>query len=238
MAECSSRRSIRRRVLLTVLAVTCVLPAAAHGQSVGVGTGAINGTVTDSSGAVLPRVTIRLSSQALIGEQGTRVSATNAEGLYRFVALPPGEYRLEFTRDGFTTEVREAVYVSVGATAAIDVVLGVAGVREHVVVERGAPAIDRVSTAIGTRFDGRELAELPGSRSIVALIEATPGIYVGRVDIAGNIEHPGLVRGIWDRWPEPADGRRHQRVRHPGDWLHAELWLVRGGRGRHGRART
>src|SRR5688500_16801386 len=105
MAECSSRRSIRRRVLLSLLAVTCVLPRAARGQNVGVGTGAINGTVTDSSGAVLPRVTIRLSSPALIGDQGTRVSATDAEGLYRFVALPPGEYVLEFRLDGFTTEV-------------------------------------------------------------------------------------------------------------------------------------
>ena len=68
MFDWTSRRSIGRGVLLLVLASQCVLPGAAYGQSVGVGTGAINGTVTDSSGAVLPRVTIRISSASLIGD--------------------------------------------------------------------------------------------------------------------------------------------------------------------------
>lgn len=192
MAECRPRRSIERGVvLLVVLAAGCVVPAArAHAQTAGAG--AINGTITDSTGAALPRVTIRMSSHALIGDEGTREAVTDAAGLYRFAALPPGDYRLEFTLVGFTTEVRETVYVSVGLTATIDVVLRVAGVQERVVVERGTPALDRESTAIGTRFDARELAELPGSRSIVSVITATPAVHVGRVDVAGNIEHPGL----------------------------------------------
>jgi hypothetical protein len=193
MAECTPRRSIVRGILPIVLAACCVLPASrAHAQTVGAGTGVINGTITDGTGAVLPGVTIRISSQALIGDEGTRVTLTDRAGLYRFAPLPPGEYRLEFRLDGFTTEVREAVYISIGLTATIDVVLRVAGVQERVVVERGAPVLDRESTAIGTTFDARELAELPGARSLVSVIAATPAVHVGRIDVAGNIEHPGL----------------------------------------------
>lgn len=192
MAECMPWRPIGWAILLVELAGASLVPSLARAQPVGGATGAISGTVTDSTGAVLPGVAITLSSAALIGNMGIRKGSTDAEGLYWFAALPTGEYRLEFTLDGFTTEVREALYVSVGLTATIDIRMAVATLREQVVVERGAPVINRESTAIGTTFDARQLAEVPGSRSMVALIMATPSVLVGRIDVAGNIEHPGL----------------------------------------------
>ena len=92
-------------------------------QTVGTATGAVDGTATDNTGAVLPGVTITISSPALMG---TRTALTGPEGLYRFPALPPGEYTLVFAMEGFRTVRREGVRVGVGFTATVDVVLDLA----------------------------------------------------------------------------------------------------------------
>ena len=110
--------------------------AEAAGQTVGAMTGAINGTVTDSTGAVLPLVTIVISSAALMG---TRTTVTNAEGLYRFPALAPGEYALMFTLDGFKAVRREGIHVGLGFTATVNVNLQIATLQENVIVERNSP---------------------------------------------------------------------------------------------------
>ncbi len=162
--------------------------AEAAAQTVGAMTGAINGTVTDSTGAVLPRVTIVISSAALMG---TRTSVTNAEGLYRFPALAPGEYTLGFTRDGFKAVRREGVYVGLGFTATVDVELQVATLQEGVIVERRSSVIDKQSTAIATTFDARQLADLPGARSMWSIQAATPAVYVARFDVSANATGPG-----------------------------------------------
>jgi hypothetical protein len=75
--------------------------SASAAQTPGAMTGALNGKVTDSTAAVLRGVNIVIASDALIGSSGTRTAVTNGEGLYRFTALPPGEYTLTFTLEGF-----------------------------------------------------------------------------------------------------------------------------------------
>ena len=62
--------------------------------------GRINGTVTDNTGAVLPGVTVTASSPALIQPQ---VQVTGTDGSYRFLALPPGVYAIDFDLTGFQT---------------------------------------------------------------------------------------------------------------------------------------
>ena len=146
-------------------------------------TGAINGTVTDSTRAVLPGVTIVISSAALMG---TRTTVTNAEGLYRFPALAPGEYTLVFTLDGFKTVRREGIYVGLGFTATVNVELQIATLQENVIVERNSPVIDKQSTAIGATFDARQLANLPSARSMWAIQAATPAVYVARFDLGAS----------------------------------------------------
>src|SRR5262245_8740185 len=93
------REGYRPTILLVSFLVCFALHASTGaGQTVGAMTGAINGTVTDSTDAVLAGVTIVMSSAALMG---TRTTVTNAEGRYRFPVLAPGEYTLVFTLDGF-----------------------------------------------------------------------------------------------------------------------------------------
>jgi hypothetical protein len=163
-----------------------VTRAKAAGQIVGATTGAINGKITDNTGAVLPGVTIVASSDAVIGSRGTRTAVTRGDGLYRFPALPPGDYTLLFTLDGFRTVRRTGVHVGLGFAATVNVELDIAAVNESVSVERKSPVIDTQSAAITTSFDARQLANLPGSRSMFALLTATQAVQVGHFEIGGS----------------------------------------------------
>jgi hypothetical protein len=120
-------------LLVSFLACFALHASTSGSQTVGAMTGAINGTVTDNTGAVLPNVTIVISSAALMG---TRTTVTNAEGLYRFPALAPGEYALRFTMDGFKAVRREGIHVGLGFTATVDPQLQIATLEENVIVER------------------------------------------------------------------------------------------------------
>ena len=178
----------RRAILFSVSFIVCFALQAATsvGQTVGAITGAITGTATDTTGAVLPGVTVVASSDAVIGNRGTRTTLTNAQGLYRFSAVAPGEYQLVFTLDGFATLAHERTYVGVGLTATIDVELHIPTLHEEVTVERHSPVIDQQSTAIATNFDARQLANLPGGRSMWAIQAATPAVYIPRFDLGAS----------------------------------------------------
>jgi Carboxypeptidase regulatory-like domain len=177
----------RQNTLLIALVACAFLQADLEArQAVGTTTGAISGKVTDSSGAVLPGVRITSSSDAVIGNGGTRATVTAGNGLYRFPALPPSEYSLLFVLGGFRTSSREGIHVGVGFTATVNVVLEVAAVNESVNVERRSPVIDTQSTVITTGFDVRQLTNLPGSRSLFAILTATPAVQVERFEVGGS----------------------------------------------------
>lgn len=174
-----------RRASLLALSLACFALHASTGsaQTVAATTGAINGTVTDSTRAVLRDVTIVLSSVALMG---TRTTRTNGDGLFRFPALAPGEYTLLFTLDGFKAVRCEGVYVSVGFTATVDVELDVATLQENVIIERNSPLIDKQSNAMAVTFDARQLASLPSARSMWSIQAATPAVHVTRFDLGAS----------------------------------------------------
>ena len=93
--------------------------------------GRLNGTVTDNTGAVLPGVTVTVSSPALIQPQ---VQVTGAEGEFRFLALPPGVYTVDFELAGFQTIKREGIRVVINQTLTVDQQLQVATLQETVTV--------------------------------------------------------------------------------------------------------
>lgn len=157
-------------------------PHAPAGQAVSTTTGTIVGTVRDSTGAVLPGVTIVASGPSLMS---TREATTDEGGSYRLVALPPGGYTLVFRLEDFRV-ARVGVHVGLGFTAAVDVVLDIAGVQEHAVVSRSAPAIDAHATGVAVRFSPRELSSLPISRTMWALQDLTPGVHMFRADVGGS----------------------------------------------------
>ena len=87
-----------KRSILVLPVVTSLLLPALMAQSAG--TGALTGTVTDPSAAVVPNVTVTATN---IDTNQTRTSVTGADGTYRFTLLPPAAYRVRFTATGFRT---------------------------------------------------------------------------------------------------------------------------------------
>ena len=112
-------RTLFKVVLL--VAVSSVIPASAFAQA------SIAGSARDSSGAVLPGVSVEASSPALI--EKVRTAVTDDRGLFRIVSLPPGIYSVTFSLPGFNQVKRDAIELSGAFTAQIDVALTVGGVN-------------------------------------------------------------------------------------------------------------
>ena len=105
--------------------------------------------------------------------------------------MPPGEYTLRFSLAGFKVLVRDGIRVTLGETATVDQVLDVAQVEERVVVSGKSPVVDRSGTALAHSLELRELAALPASRSVNAIIDATPGMHITRFEVGGGSAGPG-----------------------------------------------
>ena len=104
------------------------------------GNGAIAGVVRDSSGAVVPGVTVEASSPALI--EKVRVVVSDDQGLYRIVDLRPGIYTVTFTLPGFSTLRREGVELTTAFTATVNAELTVGTLDETLTVSGAAPIVD------------------------------------------------------------------------------------------------
>src|SRR5262245_9106336 len=104
---------MRRRTGWFIGVVLACVAATTVGVSAQIGQGRLNGTVTDAQGAVLPGVTVTVTSPALIG---TRQAVTEADGKYLFAALPSGIYKVTFELQGFRQTVRDNIQVVLGQT--------------------------------------------------------------------------------------------------------------------------
>jgi hypothetical protein len=176
-----------RRILfgaLTAFAMIAFASAPALAQGGGASsTGTIQGRVADSSGGVLPGVTVTASSTSMIGAQ---TQITNDNGSYRFPAVPPGVYTLSFDLPGFTSVKREGVSVGLGFTATVNVDMTVATLQETVTVTGDSPVIDTTATSVQQNFKLEQLNSIPNGRDMWALLAATPGVVMSRIDVGGN----------------------------------------------------
>src|SRR3989475_11129417 len=123
---------------LVMLWCLLLLPAAAWAQTSDSGT--IAGVVKDTSGAVMPGVTVEAASPALI--EKVRSVVTDAQGLYRIVDLRPGPYTVTFSLPGFSTFKREGLDLATGFTATINAEMKVGSLEETVTVSGEAPVVD------------------------------------------------------------------------------------------------
>lgn len=170
-----------RLLASALLCLSLAAPAAA--QAVSSTTGTINGKVTDNTKAVLPGVTITITSPALMG---TRQDVSDAEGAYRFVAIPPGDYKLTFELPGFATLVREDIRVGGGFTATVNTEMQLATQQETITVTGQSPVVDTQATKITTTYAAGDLANLPNARDFAAIMAASPAVKVNRIDVGGS----------------------------------------------------
>lgn len=171
------------RHLLRALLLFLVAVSAASAQTTSATTAAVIGIVTDASSLTLPGVTVNLSSPSMMGVQS---AVTADDGAYRFVAIPPGEYTLNFELPGFATVTRGGVRLTANFTATINVTMGVATLEENVTVTGMSPVVDTQSTTITTTFDKETLANLPSARDYWAILSEAPGVKLQRIDVGGS----------------------------------------------------
>ncbi|MDH5405299.1 MAG: TonB-dependent receptor [Candidatus Aminicenantes bacterium] len=147
-------------------------------------TGTITGRVADETDAVLPGVTVTLSSEALI--TATKVTTTNEYGVYKFIALPPGTYDVKFELEGFQPNEQRGIKISAYFVARVNVVLTMAALEEVITVTGESPAVDVSSNVISTSVDRDLLDHIPSGRDIWVIAEQVPGVVQDRYNIGGT----------------------------------------------------
>ena len=155
---------------LLLFGMVVYLPSA-FGQG---GTGAINGTITDTTGAVIPKAKITLTNPATGAE---RADVANDTGTYVLPGVIPGVYNLVVTAEGFTSSKIEALKVEVNQTITQNVSLTVGTTKQEVTVEATVVHIESSTAELGTAIATREVNDLPlNGRNFTQLLTLTPGI--------------------------------------------------------------
>ena len=149
-----------------LFALSLVAPSSTFAQA------SITGTVRDTSGAVLPGVTVEAASPAII--EKVRTATTDSSGQYRIVDLRAGEYTVTFTLQGFTIVKREGVALEGAFTATINADLRVGALTETITVTGESPIVDVQSVRRQTVLDNEIISAIPSSRSYNNLIQLIP----------------------------------------------------------------
>src|SRR5262245_4324540 len=151
-----------------------LLPTAALAQAV------IAGTVKDSSGAVLPGVTVEAASPALI--EKVRSAATDGTGQFRVEDLRPGTYTVTFVLQGFTTFKREGIELTGSFTATVNAELKVGSLAETITVTGETPVVDVQSARREVTLSSDALRAIPSVRSYNAMVVVVPGVVTNLND--------------------------------------------------------
>ena len=170
----------RKQSTLAALAFVAVIacPAVARAQS------AIAGVVRDTSGAVLPGVTVEAASEALI--ERTRSATTDGQGQYKIIDLRPGIYSVTFTLPGFSTVKRDGVELPSNFTAQINADLQVGSLEETINVSGQSPVVDVQNAVQQTVLTRQMLDAVPTGRSVPTLGALLPGARLALPDVGGT----------------------------------------------------
>jgi hypothetical protein len=145
-------------------------------------TGALAGTVTDSTGAVVPNVTVTVASTST-GQ--TRAVTTDAAGTYKVALLPPGTYRVNFEAMGFKTLEVPSITINVTETNVLDRQLEVGAQSQQVTVQGEVETVQTSNATVGTVMVGKTVSELPlTTRNYTNLLGLSAGANVGVYDAA------------------------------------------------------
>ena len=167
-----------RKILLALLFLAFAVPALAQQQY-----GRLEGAARDAQGLALPGVSVTLSGEAIIS---SRNATTDVDGSYRFQALPPGDYLLQFELSGFQTILFEDIRVVTGATFSVNADMQIATVAETVTVTGESPVVDVKSTGVAATFDKTQLDQVPTATDMWAVLHQSPGIRVQGYDVGGS----------------------------------------------------
>jgi hypothetical protein len=154
------------------LSVLILSAAVTHAQA---GRGGISGTVTDPSGAIVPKATVVAVDTA----KGTKLSTTSTgAGVYSFISLGSGTYEITVSRDGFDKVVQKNVNVTVDQTTQLNITLHAGGVSETVTVDASAASLlDSSNSTVGQLISAQTIDRVPlVSRDVYELVQLSAGV--------------------------------------------------------------
>ncbi len=164
----------RKRVASLVAVVALALSSTVLAQRT---TGGISGAVKDATGGVLPGATVSVSGPNIVGSQ---TAVTNELGFYRILGLPPGEYTVNFSMNGFKTLNRRGLRVGLGGTVEESASLEVSQLQEQVDVVAEAAVVDTTSNEVGSNFNREWVENAPLRRfSFFDIVAQAPGALHG-----------------------------------------------------------
>ncbi len=159
----------RKASMLCVLAALLSFGSVAFAQEQTV---SIQGVVKDASGAVLPGATVEARNPLA----GTNTAVTNADGVYRFPALPPGKYEITSTLQGFKPVKLADTVLELGRNLVIDLTMALASVTEEVsVTAESSPIIDTKSNATSASLTRNTIERMPKGRDFTTILRTAPG---------------------------------------------------------------
>ncbi|MBI4521475.1 MAG: TonB-dependent receptor [Gemmatimonadetes bacterium] len=158
------------------------LPTAAYAQA------SVTGLVRDSSGGVLPGVTVEAASPALI--EKVRAVVTDSSGRYRIVDLPPGAYSVTFTLPGFAIVRREGVELSGNFSATVNADLRVGSIEETITVTGETPVVDLQSAGQRSTMDKDVITAIPSARLYHSIVALVPGVVTSGTQDVGGVDGP------------------------------------------------
>jgi hypothetical protein len=158
-------------VMLLVIIVFAMPPICAHAQVSGA---TLSGTVTDSTGAVIPNVQVSIKNQ---GTGAVRTVTVDSAGFYSAPNLLPGQYDVSASAAGFSTTVQNGITLTVGAQQLLNIKMKVGQVDEKVEVTDAAPSVELASSTIGGVVGQEAVAQLPlNGRDWTSLATLQPGV--------------------------------------------------------------
>jgi len=166
------------RAIALVAGILAITAGAAHAQA----RGQIFGKATDSSGGVLPGVTVTVTGGQL---QQPLVAVTTNTGAYQFPVVPIGNYTVTFELSGFKKSTRANVPVTSGFNAEINATMEVGSMTDEITVSAAAPVVDTRKTTTGGTFTAEILEKIPTARDPWQIINMTPGVQAG-LNVGGS----------------------------------------------------
>src|SRR5882724_3326179 len=147
-------------------------------------TGAVLGTVTDSSGASVNGASVTLTNE---GTSATATFTTQADGAYKFTPVRVGTYKVTVTLSGFQTAVQHGIAVNVGQSLVVDIALKPGAVTETIEVTTSAPVLQSQDASVGQIIDSRSVNNLPlNGRNFTFLAQIVAGVNSPQEDGRGN----------------------------------------------------
>lgn len=168
---------LRVQLIAAVLSVALIAACAPSLWAQSAGTSALQGTVTDPSGAAVPNVTVTITNNDT-GQ--SRTTTTGSDGTYKFTLVPPGNYKVTFMANGFKTAEVGSEQLAVTETQGLDRTLEVGAQTEQVTVEAAAEALQTESSTLGTTVTSQQVTGLPlSNRNYTQLLSMAAGANAG-----------------------------------------------------------